>query len=434
MLRCLRRLWRGFLVASLLGPSLVLAGLLAPSVAAAQIVGVETAVAGFVGQAERGPLDQPTRVTSYGAFLSAFGDDTAGLANPHLAPSVEAFFTNGGSVLWVVRTAGGDDASLIGLPAAGGQPASGLQALSAIDEIALVAVPGATSPAVHVAMLAQCESLADRVCLLDPASRDDVGAVLLERAGLTAPDGFGALYYPWVEASPAGVPVELPPSGFVAGIIARNDTTRGVWQSPAGTSAGLLGATGLTDVLTSSEQDQLNPQGVNALRVIPGAGLLVFGARTLSADPEWRFLSVRRFSMYIEESIDEGTEFVVFEPNDPPLWSQLEGEVEAFLQSLYLQGALVGSTPEEAYFVRCDASTMTQADLDAGRTIIQVGIAALRPAEFVVFRVVQTRAPPPVVPGLAPLGAAALLLLGSLLVVGGTAARRLSPASAPASR
>lgn len=378
-------------------------------------------MAGFVGQSEQGPLDQPTLVTRYDTFLSVFGGGTAGLTNPFLAPSVQAFFENGGARLFIVRTAGGDDASLIGSPAVGGMAATGLHALAGVDEVGIVAIPGATSEAVHGAMIAECEALRDRICLIDPASRDDVGAVLVERAGLGASEGFATLYFPWVLASPSGTSVELPPSGFVAGVYARNDSTRGVWRSPAGTEAVLVGATGLSHDVSATEQELLNPEGVNALRDLPSSPPLVFGARTLSSDPEWRFLAVRRLASFVEESVEEGTAYARFQSNESGLWAQLESEVEVFLQSLFVQGALQGTSPEEAYFVRCDATTMTALDLTEGRTVIEIGIAPTRPAEFVVLRVVQQRAPAPTVPMLFSWGIGGLLA-GSLLV--GVAALR----------
>jgi phage tail sheath protein FI len=410
----------------------VFAGCLVLAIAgpgAAQIVQIETAVAGFVGQSEQGPLDQPTLVTSYDAFLSVFGGGTAGLTNPFLAPSVQAFFDNGGSRLFIVRTAGADDASLIGSPAIGGTPAAGLRALAGIDEIGIVAIPGATSQAVHGAMIAECEALRDRICLLDPGSRDDVGAVLVERAGLWAPEGFAALYFPWVLAAPSGPSVELPPSGFVAGVYARNDSTRGVWRSPAGTEAVLFGATGLSHDVSTAEQELLNPEGVNALRDLPSSPPLVFGARTLSSDPEWRFLAVRRLASFIAESVEEGTAYARFQANESGLWAQLEADVEDFLESLFVQGALQGSSPEEAYFVRCDATTVTALDLAEGRTVIEIGIAPTRPAEFVVLRVVQQRAPAPAVPMLPAWGIGGLLA-GALLI----GKRALRPRSIPTPR
>lgn len=379
--------------------------------AAAQITSVPTAVAGFVGEAEQGPFDQPVAVASYAEFTTLFGADTAGLALPHLAPSVQLFFQNGGTRAWIVRVADGSDAALIG-SAGGPGPATGLQALRGIDEITLLAVPGATSPAVHVAMLAECESLADRMCLLDPASRDDVSAVLAERAGVVAPEGFGALYFPWFEAFFGGGTVDVPPSGVVAGVISRNDDLYGVWNAPAGTTGGaVLGVTGLTYAVSSTDQSLLNPESVNAIRDFGTSGILLFGARTLATDPTYRFVSTRRFATNVAESIREGTGYALAQPNDGALWAQLEADATAYLTSLYSAGAFPGTTTADAFFVRCDGTTMTALDIAEGRTVLLVGIAPEVPEEFIVLRIEYERSTPAPVPGIAGPGLFVLALL-----------------------
>lgn len=388
---------------------------LTPSPARAQIVGVQTAVAGFVGEATQGPVGQATLVESYSAFITIFGNGTAGLTLPHLAPGAQAFFQNGGQRLFVVRSASGSDADLIGAPASAGNPATGLHALSEVDEITLVAIPGGTTNAVRTAMLAECELLADRICLIDPESRDDVSAVLAERAQLAALDGFGAMYFPWFEMTFGGTSVEVPPSAVVAGVIARNDANRGVWSSPAGPSGGqALGATGLTYAVSTADQNLLNPQSVNAIRNFGAQGILLFGARTLATNDEYRFLAVRRLAHYIQESLDEGTEYALTQPNDPALWAQVEADASSFLQSLWVAGAFAGATQSQAYFASCDATTMSSLDLAEGRTILLVGLAPLAPAEFLVLRVVQQRVPATPVPflSLPALLGLALLLVG----------------------
>jgi phage tail sheath protein FI len=396
---------------------------LAPSPARAQIVGIETAVAGFVGEAVQGPVAQPTLVESYSAFVTTFGNGIAGLTLPHLAPAAQAFFQNGGQKLYVVRAASGSDADLIGAPAIGATAATGLHALSEIDEVTLVAIPGGTTNAVRIAMLAECELLADRVCLIDPESRDDVSAVLAERAGLAGLDGFGAMYFPWLETTFGGASVEVPPSAIVAGVIARNDAASGVWDSPAGPGSGqVLGATGLTYAVSSADQELLNPQSVNAIRDFGASGILLFGARTLATNPEFRFLAVRRLAHYIQESLEEGTAYALTQPNDAALWAQVEADATSFLQSLWLAGAFAGATPSEAYFARCDATTMSALDLAERRTILLLGIAPLLPAEFVVLRVVQQRAAAAAVP---LLSIPALVGLAMLLAAGGGAAIRV---------
>ena len=181
--------------------------------------------------------------------------------------------------------------------------------------------------------------------------------------------------------------IALPPSGFVSGIYARNDVERGVWKAPA--NEVVRGLTQFEININKARQDVLNPEGVNCLRFFEGRGHRVWGARTMSSDPEWKYVNVRRLFIYLEHSIDKATQWAVFEPNNERLWKNIRSAVEDFLYVLWRDGALLGSKPEEAYFVRCDRSTMTQNDLDNGRMICLVGVAPSRPAEFVIFRVGQ---------------------------------------------
>jgi phage tail sheath protein FI len=205
-----------------------------------------------------------------------------------------------------------------------------------------------------------------------------------------------AFYFPWVLApdplqSDAIRP--FPPSGFVAGILARTDAARGVWKAPAGTDASISGAAGLTITMSDLENGQLNPKGVNCLRTLPVYGTVVWGARTLHGDndrgSEWKYVPVRRTALFLEESLYRGTQWVVFEPNDEPLWAQIRLNIGAFLQSLFRQGAFQGKTPKEAYFVKCDRETTTQDDINKGIVNILVGFAPLKPAEFVVIKIQQ---------------------------------------------
>jgi len=351
---------------------------------------LDFSAAGFVGQAQQGPLDQPVSVSNYAEFTATFGASTAGLANPYLAPSVAAFFANGGSLLWIVRTAGADDASLIG--ADGGPGArTGLQALIDVDGIGAVAIPGATSQAVQTAMIAHCEAMGDRIAILDPVSATDPNAVITQRAGLATTNGYGALYFPWIVASPAGVSQTLPPSGFVAGIYARTSPE----HSPAGTTYGVVStATDVSFAVSSTLQSTLNPLGIDAIRYFSGQGVLVFGARTLASDPEWQYVPVRRMAISLQQSIDDGTSWAVLEPNDENLWSQLRTDVSDFMFARFQEGWFQGTTANQAYFVKCDLTTMTQTDLEEGRTVILVGFAPLAPAEFVLLTIVQERSTP----------------------------------------
>jgi phage tail sheath protein FI len=184
----------------------------------------------------------------------------------------------------------------------------------------------------------------------------------------------------------------VPPSGFAAGMWSKIDARRGVWKAPAGVETGLLGVAGLQYVVENGEQDVLNPLGVNALRALPGFGRVIWGARTLStrADPEWRYVPVRRTAIMIEQSIYEGIQWAVFEPNDHRLWASLRTNIDAFMNGLFRSGAFQGEKASDAYFVRCRlGDTMTQDDIDAGRVIVIVGFAPLKPAEFVIVRIQQ---------------------------------------------
>jgi len=207
---------------------------------------------------------------------------------------------------------------------------------------------------------------------------------------------YAALYHPYVEildpterAAQGRPPKKLliPPSGFVCGIYARSDIERGVHKAPANEI--VRGLTRFEANINKARQDVLNPEGINALRFFEGRGNRVWGARTMSSDPEWKYVNVRRLFIYIEHSIDKGTQWAVFEPNGPRLWANIRQTVEDFLLVLWRDGALLGDKPEQAYFVRCDRTTMTQNDLDNGRMICLVGVAPVKPAEFVIFRIGQ---------------------------------------------
>ena len=203
-----------------------------------------------------------------------------------------------------------------------------------------------------------------------------------------------ALYYPWVVAGdPRGVSTDiaLPPSGFMAGIYARTDVDRGVHKSPA--NVPVFGALRFNQNINKFQQELLNPMGINCLRSFPGRGHRVWGGRTLDGnDPEWKYLNVRRYFLFLERSIEKGTQWAVFEPNGEALWANVRTTIDDFLFNEWKNGHLLGSKPESAYFVRCDRSTMTQNDIDNGRLVCEIGVAPLRPAEFVIFRIGQKTA------------------------------------------
>jgi phage tail sheath protein FI len=265
-----------------------------------------------------------------------------------------------------------------------------------IDLFNIICVAGLTDPTAVADLQTRAqERRAFLVVDSDPSAVvGDVGD--LDAAIIGADARNSALYFPWIRAADplrANAVRAFPPSGSVAGIMARTDATRGVWKAPAGTEASLNGALGLTITMSDAENGQLNPRGVNCLRTMPVFGNIVWGSRTLHGDDqrgsEWKYTPVRRMALFLEESLFRGTQWVVFEPNDEPLWAQIRLNVGAFLQGLFRQGAFQGATPRQAYFVKCDRETTTQADINLGIVNIHVGFAPLKPAEFVVLRIQQ---------------------------------------------
>lgn len=300
---------------------------------------------------------------------------------------------------------GGNDGAVIDITDFTGDPNAppdqrrGLAALEQIDEMAILCCPDENSvtgiPPGEIAsrLVEQCESLKDRFAILQ--APDSAPPVSTHRPSIVSK--YAAYYYPWIRILDplSGQPLEIPPGGHVAGVYARSDIERGVHKAPANeVIRGLLTdpidpARGLQLQITKGQQDLLNPRGVNVLRNFPGRGNLVWGARTTTLDPDWKYVNVRRLFIFVEESIEEATQWVVFEPNDEPLWARVRRTVGDFLTRLWMDGMLQGRTKEEAYFVRCDRTTMTQADIDNGRLIILIGIAPVKPAEFVIFRIGQ---------------------------------------------
>jgi uncharacterized protein len=279
--------------------------------------------------------------------------------------------------------------------------ATGICALDEIDDIAIVAMPDAAAledpDARFLGMqrlVQHCESLHYRIAVVDGPRNASMTEIRSFRGRFDSK--YAAMYHPWVEIldpterAAQGAPqrrILLPPSGFVTGIYARSDIERGVHKAPA--NEVVQGLTRFEININKGRQDVLNPEGINALRFFEGRGNRVWGARTMSSDPEWKYVNVRRLFIFVEHSIDKGSQWAVFEPNGPRLWANIRQMVEDFLLVLWRDGALLGDKPEDAYFVRCDRTTMTQNDLDNGRMICLVGIAPVKPAEFVIFRVGQ---------------------------------------------
>ncbi|MEU6089133.1 phage tail sheath family protein [Streptomyces sp. NPDC047085] len=279
---------------------------------------------------------------------------------------------------------------------------TGFGGLETIDEITMVAVPDLMSAyqrgdidaegvrTVQLAVISHCEQMGDRVAVLDAPpglSAQQVRTWRNDEAGYDS--RYATLYYPWVRVfdPAAGRNTVVPPSGHVAGVWARSDAERGVHKAPA--NEVIRGAVDLELRLSKGEQDLLNPIGVNCIRAFPGRGIRIWGARTLSSDPAWRYLNVRRLFNYLEESILLGTQWVVFEPNDDRLWSSIRRNVTAFLSEEWRRGALFGRTAEEAFYVKCDRDNNPQESIDQGRVVCEIGVSPVKPAEFVVFRLAQ---------------------------------------------
>lgn len=304
----------------------------------------------------------------------------------------------GGDARTVVLTGGSD-----GLTPTQAAYEQALGSLEALDDVSIVAGPGHTAyPAdwqgIQGAIIAHASGeRAYRIAVLDTPPGQIPGDARRTRSLIDSK--YAAIYYPWVTvANPLARPgvesvpreINLPPSGFVCGIYARNDVERGVHKAPA--NEVVRGAIRFEVDVNARQQAMLNPIGVNCLRFFPGRGFRIWGARVASSDPEWKYVNVRRYFLYLERSVDVGTQWAVFEPNGERLWANVRETVSSFLYNEWRNGALLGSSQKEAYFVRCDRSTMTQNDLDNGRLICLVGVAVVKPAEFVVFRIGQKTA------------------------------------------
>jgi phage tail sheath protein FI len=384
------------------------------------IEAVGTSTAAFVGWApEIGAyVNEARAINNWTEFLTEFtGKDSVSTPLSH---AVHGFFLNGGRRCYVVNVG---EAKKVG----GGPKRSGLEVLEAIEDISIVAIPGFTDSDSYEAALSHCEGLKDRFAILDapetvenldllkkvavaevpvkppegetdkPAggSRGRAGAGAREK-GLRprpSPGGYGAFYFPSIvirdPLSTSGANVVSPPCGHIAGLYARTDAARGVHKAPA--NEPLRGALNITYRLTGEEQGTLNQNGVNCIRLFPRDGILVWGARTVAdSASEWRYVNVRRLFTMIESSIGRHTRWVVFEPNDPSLWKSIRRDISAFLGLVWRDGALRGDIPEQAFFVKCDEETNPQEVIDAGQVVIMIGIAPVKPAEFVIFKIGQS--------------------------------------------
>jgi phage tail sheath protein FI len=279
---------------------------------------------------------------------------------------------------------------------------SGVEGLAQLDDITMLVVPDlmTTMPgqtldldmvkAVQTMMINHCEMMGDRMAILDSPPDMNPQEIKTWRMETAAFDSsYGVLYYPWIEIMDpvTNRPIHVPPSGHMAGVWARNDSTRGVHKAPA--NEVVRGVTNLSYTVTKGEQDTLNPVGVNCIRAFPGMGYRVWGARTLSSDPSWRYINVRRLFNYIEKSLQLGTMWTVFEPNDQRLWNRIRRDVTSFLMGVYSQGALFGASPSQAFYVKVDEELNPAHQRDLGQLVIEIGVSPVKPAEFVIFRISQ---------------------------------------------
>ena len=334
-------------------------------------------------------VSSPPAATDHASLQELVLDDTAGDGDR-----------------WIdVVLSGGNDGLLPGATEyeGGADPNStakfGLTQFEDIDSLSIVAAPGSSFNykqsdldrdrvnAIINLLIAHCTSMRYRIAVIDSGNDLTVGEVQDQRARFDST--YAAFYYPWVRVMDpvTRVPIFLPPSGFVAGIYARNDITRAVFKAPANEVVNL--SIGFEALLNKAQQDVLNPEGINCFRFFEGRGYRLWGGRTMTSDPEWKYVNLRRYFAYLEHSIDRGTQWAVFEPNGPQLWANVRQTIADFLLNEFFSGALLGDKPEQSYFVRCDRSTMTQNDLDNGRLVVLIGVAPVKPAEFVIFRIGQ---------------------------------------------
>ena len=335
------------------------------------------------------PVGNARLCTNFTEYKNAFGDFSLDPSHRQLTHAVYGFFNNGGTRCYVARVTAENEIE------------KALSAFELIDEISLVAAPGLTSTTVRSQIVTHCEKMGNRFAILDgPATEDTlqnlttVGGTNGKMPGRT---DYAAWYFPWIKVFDpvaekyAGIPdgiVGVPPSGHIAGVYARVDNERGVHKAPANET--IRGALDVTQPLSKAHQDGLNPKGVNCIRLL-NDNILVWGARTVGGDAntDLKYINVRRTLLFLRESIDLGTQWVVFEPNSPALWQRISRTVTAFLTNVWRSGALFGDTPAQAFYVKCDKETNPQSSIDAGRVVTEIGVAIVRPAEFVIFRISQ---------------------------------------------
>ncbi len=345
------------------------------------IASLQTGVAVFMGSARKGACYRAYEIRSFLEFEFRFGGLKTDL---ELGYAVLQFFANGGLIAWVVRVARNPTLA---------QWQRGLAALDKVDVFDLFVLPGVENTEMRVLALNYAETRRAFLILDAPKAATSV-ALLRAAMPLFSPSVNAAIYFPWIQIGDpanANTPRLTAPSGSVAGVIARTDMMRGVWHAPAGTEATITSATGLAVSINDQEAGELTGLGVNCLREFPSQGRIVSGARTCAGTndnaSEWKYVPVRRLALMLEHSLERGLKWTAFEQSDEPLWAQIRLSVGNFLQEFFRGGAFKGTTPSQAYFVKCDASTMTASDISAGTINILVGFAPLRAGEFLVLKV-----------------------------------------------
>jgi uncharacterized protein len=340
-------------------------------------------------------IGKPVLCTSFSEYKRNFGDFSIDPMHSRLTHAVYGFFNNGGTRCYVVRARDATPASI----------EATFDALDRIEDISIVAAPGIEDDGVRGVIDSRCKNKGDRFAIFDgPEKETDLNRLIkIKDAGGVMPNrtDAAAWYFPWIKVfdpvakmlNPAGDgAINVPPSGHIAGVYARVDAGRGVHKAPA--NEPILGALGVAQALSKAEQDGLNPKGVNCIRVI-NDNIMVWGARTIGGDgnTDLKYINVKRMLLFLKKSIYEGTQWVVFEPNSPALWQTITRNVTGFLTAVWRSGALFGNTPQEAFYVKCDAETNTTEARENGQVITEVGVAIVRPAEFVIFRISQWPGP-----------------------------------------
>jgi phage tail sheath protein FI len=350
---------------------------------AGPIAGAGTSVAAFIGavaQLQDKDAGRANPITNWTAFTDKFGADLDP-SKTTLPFAVRGFFENGGTYAYVVPVKDVTKAEEID---------NALQALTRTPDVSIVCLPGVVDPNLQGKLLTHCSELRDRFAVLDGAQDNDpLNAVQKQRAKLTSENGFGALYWPWImvpDPRPGKTePIAVPPSGHVAGVMARCDNTVGVHKAPA--NEVVRGAVDVGWPLNDAEQGKLNQLNVNAIRQFPGGPPLVWGARTLTTGTQWRHVNVRRLVSFIEDSLTQGLRWAVFAPNNIALWKGLERTITEFLTRVWEAGALFGPTAKDAFYVLINEELNPPAVRNLGQVIIEIGLAPTRPAEWVVLRI-----------------------------------------------